>query len=98
VFQRPSLEEELGSAPDLALYERLYRPVVAHEVLTRPEDEYGVHRIRIEEVIVRYVEDTCGIQMTVEGDLPQQTIGSLTQDLHDKLSALENSACELVQL
>ena len=97
-FQRPSLEEELGSAPDLALYERLFRPVVAHEVLTRPEDEYGVHRIRIEGVIVRYVEDMCCIQMTVEGDLPQQTIDSLTQDLREKLSALENTACELLQL
>jgi hypothetical protein len=97
-FQRPSLEEQLGSIPDLALFERLYRPDVAHEALAGLEDEYGVHRIRIAGVIIRYVEDMACIQITVEGDLPQQTIDSLVQDLFDKLSALENTACELVQL
>jgi hypothetical protein len=36
--------------------------------------------------------------MTVEGDLLQQIIDPVTHDLRNKLSALENTACELVQL
>jgi hypothetical protein len=48
-----------------------------------------VHRIKIAGVVVRYVEDTYSIQITVEGDLPQQTIDALTQDLREKMSVLE---------
>ena len=97
-LQLPSLEEELGSTPDLALFERLYQPSLANEVLPKAEEEYGIHRIRIDGVIVRYVEDRHGIQITVEGDLPPQAIDSLTQDLRSKLAVLENSACDLVRL
>ena len=52
----PSLEEELGVRPDLGLFARLYRPNVAHEKMVEIEGEYGVYRIRVEGVVVRYVE------------------------------------------
>ena len=94
----PTLEEELGATPNIELFERLYRPPLAHEVIPGNENEYGVHRIRNGGVIIRYVQNSHCIQITVEGDLPKPTLELLTLDLLDKLSKLENSACELIQL
>lgn len=98
VEQLSTLEEQLGATPDLELFERLYRPNLAHEILPNDEHVYGVHRIRTAGVVVRYVQNTHCIQITVEGDLPRQTLDLLTQDLLDKLSTLENSTCELIPL
>jgi hypothetical protein len=97
-FEIPSLEEELGKSPDLDLFARLYKPPVAHEELARAEDEYNIRRIKIESVVVRYVEAMDSIQMTVEGELPQRTLDVLIRDLRDKLSALENAPCEAIRL
>jgi hypothetical protein len=83
----PSLEEELGVRPDLNLLARLYRPDVAHEEMPKVEDEHEVYRIRVREVVVRYVEDLYCIQMTVEGELPQATIDALASDLWTKMTA-----------
>ena len=94
----PSLEEDLGVRPDLKVLARLYWPEVAHEEMPKAEGELGVYRIRIGEVIVRYVEDMHCIQMTVEGDLPQATIDALVSDLRAKMAALENAPCDLQQL
>lgn len=94
----PSLEEELGQPPDLELFDRLYKPPVAHEPLAKSEEEYNVRRIKIEGVVVRYGEETDAVQMTVEGELPQQTLEILTRDLLDKLSRLENAVCDLIRL
>ena len=49
-------------------------------------------------MVVRYVEDMRSIQMTVEGELPQQVLDVLTRDLLRKLASLENAPCELVRL
>lgn len=97
-FQIPSLAEVLGKPPDLELFARLYKPSVAHEELAKSEDEYNVYRIIVEGVVVRYVEQVTSIQMTVEGELPQKTLDTLTRDLLDKFSALENVPCELIRL
>jgi len=92
------LTEELGTPPDLDLYERRYDSGIAAERLPPLEDEHGVHRVRINGVVVRYVESLHSIQMTVEGNLPLQMIKALVRDLADKLSALENAACEWHEL
>jgi len=97
-FEVPSLEEELGKPPDLALFARLCNPPVAHEELASSVEEYNVHRIKVEGVVVRYVEDMDSVQMTAEGELPMETLDALTRDLLDKLSALENAPCELIRL
>jgi len=94
----PSLEEELGVRPDFDVLARLYRPDAAHEEAPKLEGENGVYRIRVGGVVVRYVEDMHCIQMTVEGELPQTTIDALASDLRSKMSALENTPCELRQL
>jgi hypothetical protein len=87
---RPPLDPEL--------YARLYAPPVPHEAVAESADEYGVRRIRVDGVTVRYVEDAFSVQMTVEGDLPAKTLDALIADLHAKLSALENAPCEIVPL
>src|SRR5216117_3029675 len=94
----PSLQDELGKSPDLDLFARLYKPRVEHEDMAGLEDEYNVHRIKVEGVVVRYVEDVHSIQMTVEGELPQKILHTLTRDLFEKLTALENAPCELIRL
>ena len=99
-FEIPTLKEELGKSPDLEMFARLYKPPLAYEELAKSEseEEYNVRRINVAGVVVRYVEEMTGIQMTVEGELPQKTLDILTRDLLDKLSALENSPCEIVRL
>ena len=94
----PTAEEELGKPLDLELFDRLYKPAVAHEAVANSEDEHNVVRIKVEGVVVRYVEEMGSIQMTVEGDLPQKTSDALTRDLIEKLSKLENAPCELIRL
>jgi hypothetical protein len=94
----PTAEEELGKPLDLELFSHLYKPAVAHEPVAKPDDEHNVYRIKVEGVVVRYVEEMDAIQVTVEGDLPQKTLDALTHDLIDKLSALENTPCELARL
>jgi len=94
----PTAEEELGKPLDLELFSRLYKPTVAHEPAVKSGDEHNVYRIKVEGVVVRYVEEMHAIQMTVEGDLPQNTLDALTRDLLDKLSKLENTPCELIRL
>lgn len=94
----PTLEDELGRVPDLELFERLYRPALSHEALPDLEDEYNVHRIRIEGVVVRYVEWMSSIHMTVEGELRSEITELLGNDLFTKFAALENAACQIVRL
>lgn len=97
-FEIPSLKQQLGKTPDLDLFARRYVPPVPHEKLGSLEDEPNTHRIKVEGVTVRYVEEMDSVQMTVEGELPQKTLDVLTKDLLDKLTALENSACTLIKL
>lgn len=96
--QMAELTENLGCRPDLNLVARLYQPAIAHEALPELEDEFRVSRIKIDDVVVRYVEDTRTIQFTIEGDLPAQTMEVLVGELRDKMSALENAECEVLRL
>lgn len=77
---------------DPQLIERLYRPEIEHALVPREEDnfeEYNVHRIRIEGVVARYVEDMHSIVLTVEGVLSPATLDRLVSDLCGKLSKIE---------
>jgi hypothetical protein len=89
------LNEALGSPPRLDLVPELYRPPIAHEALPANSEEYGVYRIRIGGVIVRYVESTFSLQVTVQGDLPTDAVEAIRSDLSEKLEALEKTPIAL---
>ena len=92
------LKEATGARPDLDVADRLFSPGVSHARIPDDEDEYRVRRIRIGDVIVRYVEDMMGMQMTVEGELPAETLDALVDDLRVKLEALENAPVDVLRL
>ena len=85
------LEAELGSPARLDIVPLLYRPGIAHEVLPEDPDKNGVYCVRIDGVVVRYVEEMFGVQVTVEGELPADAVAQIRDDLIQKLEALEQS-------
>ena len=84
-----SLEQQLGKLPQLDLVKRLYQPPIEHTEVPAKQDQYGVHRIRIDGVVVRYVEETYTVQITIEGDLPTSMVETLTDDCRGKFEAIE---------
>ncbi|PPD39831.1 MAG: hypothetical protein CTY16_18295 [Methylobacter sp.] len=93
-----NLSEALGKTVDINHIEMakvLYTPDIPHTKLPEVEDEYNVHRLEIDGVIVRYVEDSRHIQVTVEGSLPENIIEQLKSDMLKKLAFLENFACDI---
>ena len=94
----PTIEQYLGRKPDLAAFRRLYVPSTQHESVPNVEDEYRIFRVRIDGVTVRFVEDSHGIQMTVEGQLPAPVLDTLSREICEKLAYLENVPCELVRI
>jgi hypothetical protein len=97
-FKLPSLEEQLGGLPDLELFPKLYRPSMVHEEVSQSKEGYGVHRIKVEGVVVRYVQAMDSIQVTVEGNLPQPVLDALSADLLGKFCKLECAPCELIKV
>jgi hypothetical protein len=88
------LQAELGSPARLDIVPVLYQPGIPHEVLPKDPDKYGVYRVRIDNVVVRYMEDTHSVQVTVEGELPAEVIEHIRDDLIEKLEVLEQSPIE----
>jgi hypothetical protein len=85
------LQGQLGSPLQLDLLALLYTPSIAHEAVPQNEDEFRIYRIRIAGVVVRYVEESYTVQVTIEGELPTAIVGSLQEDLTRKLALLEQS-------
>lgn len=72
----------------------LYSPPVPHEMLTDDPHAHGEFQIRIEGVVVCYVEDLDGVRMTIQGELPRDVVEELRDDLTSKLWALERCPIE----
>jgi len=92
------LRQKTVTLPDPKLLETLYAPDVATEIIGKDEEKYGVHRIRVGDVIVRYVEDSYSITVTIEGELPTDVVEQLRNDVTTKFAALERVpiACETI--
>ncbi len=90
--QLEQLARAYGAPPDLELFGRLYRPAIGHDALPDVDDEFNVHRITIDGIVVRYVEGSHGIHVIVEGALPATIVAVVTEDLRGKLAALEHAA------
>ncbi|WP_203996398.1 Kelch repeat-containing protein [Virgisporangium aurantiacum] len=80
---------KLGLDADLAAWNARYRPPVPHETIPDVDEEWSVHRIRVDGVIVRYVERHSDIHVVVEGPLQAGTEAALVEDLRVKLARAE---------
>ncbi len=82
------LQKELGYLPNLLLVDELYKPPVDFEELPEDEDTYGLVKISVDGVVVRYKESSREIQVIVEGELPNRVVETLKSDLLKKLGEL----------
>ncbi len=94
----PSLKEQLGREPDFDLFRRLYSPSIPHTAIPDAEEEFGVKRVRIEGVVVRFVEEGRSVCMTVEGELPETLSEALALELRSRLSELENTPYRMTRI
>ncbi len=95
---RDELRSEAGIEVDLPLYKRRYQPSVEHEeVVVDDEDgtDWNVHRVRIDGVVVRFNEEMDSVVITVEGDLAEEVVDRVAEELRTRLSTLENAPCRI---
>jgi hypothetical protein len=88
----------LGPNPRIDLLETLYTPDVPHSKMPEVTEEHRVHRLCIEGVTVRYVEGWHDVRLTVEGVLPDRTVEMIRLDLLTKLTAIENTTINCIQV
>ncbi|MFN0057398.1 MAG: hypothetical protein ACKVX7_02990 [Planctomycetota bacterium] len=94
---RPKNVDE-ATRVQLDIVSNLYRPPIPHEQMPTVEFEFNVFRIKVDGIVVRYVEDTYSVQLTIEGELPTATVEVLTSDLSKKLGVVEGATVELRRL
>ena len=92
------LNKKLGYDPDISKVESLYQPPVNFTSVPEIEDEYNQYRIIIDNVIIRYVEDSWGIQVCAEGTLAPEIIETLKNDLFIKLTGLIKTDWEILDI
>lgn len=80
-----------GHVVDAELFYSRFQPPIPHSsvVMDPDSDEFRVHRILIDDVVVRYVEDMLEIAVTVEGELSCDKIEALRRHGLDTYSRLE---------
>ncbi len=89
------LEIELGYTPDVDSIADLYKFSFQTGDLVEDADEHNLFWLYIDEVRVRFVEESYLVRVTVEGELPELMLKLIRKSLLDKLSALENCPCEI---
>lgn len=92
------LKDKLGYEPDLSSIKSLYQPSINFKKLPEVEGEYNQFKILINDVVVRYKEESWDIQVCVEGYLVPEIIESLKNDLLIKLNALIKTDWELLDI
>jgi hypothetical protein len=60
--------------------------------------EYKTKRIKINDVIVRYVDQSHSVQITIEGALPNEITEVIKTDFLKKFSLLENAECIIEEI
>ena len=96
--QAAKYRERLGREPDLDAWRSRFQPPVPHEELPRDDDEWRVHRIRVDGTIVRYVDDHRGARVVIEGAVPASVVSALLDDLRTKLSRADTGPYVVVSL
>ena len=93
--QMSRLLESLGYRPDVNQINDLYHFGIDQGDLQKDEDTYNLFYVTIDGVRVRFTEGLNGLQVIIEGELPGEKEGLIKRQLLDKLTILENSACEV---
>ena len=87
-----------GAEPDLDLFATLFSPGLVHSPMPDDPEDFGVHRIHVDDIVVRYVERMESVKVVVEGQLRDEIASALVEDLGRKLSALEHSEYVVTEL
>lgn len=96
--QAAQYRQRLGREPDLGAWRSRFRPPVPHETLPRTDDDWRVHRIRVDGAIVRYVDSHRGARVVIEGAVRASVVSALIDDLRMKLSRADASPYVTVSL
>lgn len=86
------------NSPDLSAYRKRYTPDVAHETVAKNEDDYRVFRIKVNDIIVRYYEDSDDITVTVEGVLPYDIVSELKEYGLNIFSKIEGVPYKIIEI
>jgi hypothetical protein len=94
------LRKALGGEPPPEPLATLFEPPLPHEKITpavttqddEDSDEWRTHRIRTDDIVVRFVENTDDIQIIIEGTLPEATRQAILEHVRGALEKLEGSA------
>jgi len=89
------LEEWLGHRPDVWLLKDLYDFDTAHDELHTEQDNYNRFWMSMDDVKIRFTEEMSSLQVVIEGRLAPNRVRLIQEHLIEKLSALENSPCEM---
>lgn len=86
--QKERLVSRMGFAPDLELVRSLYRLDPSVVELPAREDEFGIFRVAVDGVTVRFNEDGFRVRAVVEGTLSEQRLEALQTSVLEKLARL----------
>jgi hypothetical protein len=103
ILNPPKLSSQPWLSRDRSAVDQLYSPAVPHDPVPGPDDvgadenenSYKTRRLRVQGVIVRYVEEWDHIMLTAEGDLSSAVVDSLADDLRAALEQIQNVPCEV---
>lgn len=99
IEEEARLTEALGFVPDTAWLDKLYQPWPEAELLPLNEDEFGIHRVRIDGAVVLFDEsDGYGVRVIVQGRLPGERIEALKQGMLSTLRSIEGVDWEVKAL
>jgi hypothetical protein len=90
--QGQKLREALGGEPRVEVLPQLYRPPIDHEVLPQVEGEYGVYRICVGGIVIRFVEELRSIQATFEGEVKPDVVEAVRGHVCKSLESLERAS------
>jgi hypothetical protein len=97
--QAARYRERLGREADLDAWRSRFQPPVPHEPLSsNDDDDWRVHRIRIDGTIVRYVDNHRGARVVIEGAVSASVVSAIIDDLRTKLSRADASPYVAVSL
>ena len=93
------LTEDLGAKPDLHSYRNLCIPPIHHDIISHDyEDLHADAVIEIDGIRIRYQFEFDNIQVVIEGQLAEDIVELLQENLRHKLTKIEKMACEVMEV